>query len=361
MSAGVSDTAFFKRSGPFELSTLADATGAEIAREGSSSLLISHVAALDEAGPGAVTFFDNTRYAEQLLASEASAIVTQRRHLASCPDDCAVLISSEPAAAFGAIARLFFPQADRPIPFWPQDTSTLAHIDGSSNIEADVSFEPGALVAAGASIGRGTMVGAGASIGPGCAIGRDCVIGQGVTIQHALIGDGVILHPGVRVGQDGFGYSSSAGGHTKVPQIGRVIIQDSVEIGANSCVDRGGLRDTVIGEGTKIDNLVQIGHNVQTGRHCMIVAGVSLAGSVVLGNFVAIGGHTVVDNHVRIGDGAQIAGISAVNRDVQPGERWGGIPAQPAKQWMRDVLFLRRLVRQDRSEQAGRKTGDDEQ
>ena len=361
MSAGVGDITFYQRGGPFGLSTLAEAAGADIARQGANGLLIDKVAALDEAGPGSVTFFDNTRYAEQLSVSDASAIVTQKRHVASCPEAAAVLIVRDPSAAFGRIARLFFPQADRPIPFWPEDASAQAHIDATARLEADVRCEPGALVAAGASIGAGTTIGAAAAIGPGCTIGRNCVIGPGATVQHALIGDGVILHPGVRIGQDGFGYSSGPAGHTKVPQIGRVIVQDNVEIGANSCVDRGGLRDTVIGEGTKIDNLVQIGHNVQTGRHCMIVAGVSLAGSVVLGDFVAIGGHTVVDNHVRVGDGAQIAGISAVNRDVPPGERWGGIPAQPAKQWMRDLLSMRRLARQEQAERTGGKAGEDEQ
>ena len=156
-------------------------------------------------------------------------------------------------------------------------------------------------------------------------IGRDCSIGATVTVSHALIGDRVIIHPGVRIGQDGFGFAMGPQGHLKVPQIGRVIIQDDVEIGANSTIDRGANRDTVIGEGTKIDNLVQIAHNVVIGRHCVIVAQVGISGSTTLGDFVALGGQVGVTGHLRIGAGAQIAATSGVMSDVPPGARWGGI------------------------------------
>jgi UDP-3-O-[3-hydroxymyristoyl] glucosamine N-acyltransferase len=359
--SGMNDPAFFKQMGPFTVAELAEASGAEVARAGPDGLAIDRVSTLEEAGPGAVAFFDNKRYADQLSACTASAFVTQKRHLAACPENAAVLIARDPGTALGQITRLFFPEADKPIPFWSQQGSAAAHIDPTARLEADVTIEPGAVIGAGVVIGANTTIGAGAAIGRGCMVGRNCSFGPGVSVQHALIGDGVILHPGVRIGQDGFGYASGPEGHTKIPQIGRVILQDNVEIGANSCVDRGGLRDTTIGEGTKIDNLVQIGHNVQTGRHCMIVAGVSLAGSVILGDFVAIGGHTVVDNHVQVGSGAQIAGISVVNRDVPPGERWGGTPAQPAKQWMRDLLSMRRLARQEQAERTGGNTGEEDQ
>ena len=188
------------------------------------------------------------------------------------------------------------------------------------------------------------MVGANVVIGPAVRIGRNGAIGASSSIMHALIGDRVIIHPGCRIGQDGFGYIMSPAGHLKVPQIARVIIQDDVEIGAGTTVDRGAIRDTVIGEGTKIDNLVQIGHNVSIGRHCILVAQTGISGSVTLQDFVVLGARVGVNNHVTIGEGAQIAATSIVHGDVPPGARWGGTPAKPAKQWFREMKMLERLA-----------------
>jgi UDP-3-O-[3-hydroxymyristoyl] glucosamine N-acyltransferase len=215
----------------------------------------------------------------------------------------------------------------------------------SARIEAGARIEPGAVIGPEASIGRGTVIAAGAVVGYRCTVGRDCFIGPNATVTHALIGDRVILHAGVRIGQDGFGFAMGPKGHLKVPQIGRVIIQDNVEIGANSCVDRGALKDTVIGDGTKIDNLVQIGHNVVIGRHCVIVGQAAIAGSSVLGDFVVMGGQSGVAGHLTIGGGSQIAGASHAKDSLPPRSKVVGTPAQPLRLWMKEQLALRRLAK----------------
>jgi len=217
-------------------------------------------------------------------------------------------------------------------------------IHPTARIEEGVKIETGAIIGREAQIGRGTTVAGGALVGYRVTIGRGGYVGPGASVTHALIGDRVILHAGVRIGQDGFGFAMGRTGHLKVPQIGRVVIQDHVEIGANTTVDRGALRDTVIGEGTKIDNLVQIGHNVVIGRHCIIVAQTGISGSAELGDFVALGGQVGVVGHVKIGAGAQIAASSNVRGDVPPGSRWGGTPAKPVRLWFRELTLLRKLA-----------------
>jgi UDP-3-O-[3-hydroxymyristoyl] glucosamine N-acyltransferase len=215
-----------------------------------------------------------------------------------------------------------------------------------ARLEHGVIVDPGAVVGPYAEVGAGTILGAQSVVGAQVRIGRDCSIGANVTVQNALVGNRVILHPGVRVGQDGFGFDMGPKGHLKVPQVGRVIIQDDVEIGANTTIDRGASRDTIIGEGTKIDNLVQIGHNVVIGRHCIIVAQVGISGSTTLEDFVVLGGQVGVVGHVRIGQGAQIAGSSNVNSDVPAGARWGGTPAKPMRDWFREMTMLKTLASQ---------------
>jgi UDP-3-O-[3-hydroxymyristoyl] glucosamine N-acyltransferase len=220
-----------------------------------------------------------------------------------------------------------------------------AHVHPTARLENGVSVDPGAVIGPQAEIGTGSVIAACAVIGPGVRIGRDCAIGSGCSITHALIGDRVIIHPGCRIGQDGFGYTMTGGRYTKVPQIARVIIQDEVEIGAGTTIDRGGLRDTVIGEGTKIDNLVQIAHNVTIGRHCIIVSQVGISGSVTLGDYAMLGGQVGVVDHVNIGEGAQLSARAAVFSDIPAGARWGGYPAVPLRQWARSNVMMRRLGR----------------
>ncbi|MBL8584570.1 MAG: UDP-3-O-(3-hydroxymyristoyl)glucosamine N-acyltransferase, partial [Rhizobiaceae bacterium] len=200
-------------------------------------------------------------------------------------------------------------------------------------------------IGAGAAIGRGSVIAPNAVIGRNCQIGRDSYIGPNSTVMTALIGNGVLIHSGVSIGQDGFGYVGGPAGPEKIPQIGRVIIQDHVEIGANTTVDRGAMSDTVIGEGTKIDNLVQIAHNVRVGRGCIIAGHSGLSGSVTLGDFVMLGGRVGVSDHVAIGSRAQVAASAGIMNDVPDGERWAGSPAQPMRAFFREVSALRALVK----------------
>ena len=192
--------------------------------------------------------------------------------------------------------------------------------------------DPLAVIGPDVEIGAGTVIGSAAVIGANVRIGRDCNVGAHTAIQSALIGNNVLIHPGCSIGQDGYGFVFfGPEGHLKVPQTGRVVIQNDVEVGAGTTIDRGSLRDTVIGEGTKIDNQVQIGHNVTIGRHCLLAAQIGLAGSLTIGDNVALGAKVGINNHLKIGDGAQVTAMSAVKDDIPANGRWGGYFAKPTQ------------------------------
>ncbi|MDX2205360.1 MAG: UDP-3-O-(3-hydroxymyristoyl)glucosamine N-acyltransferase [Hyphomicrobiaceae bacterium] len=334
---------FYTRADPMTLGGLAGRLGATLPEGADAGLLLSDVRPLQEAGPGHLSFLDNRKYMAQLAQTQASAVLVAPAFAGRVPQSAVAMQIAQPYRAFAMALALFYPEATQPKTAMSEPGEPLVH--PSARIEEGARIEAGAIVGREAQIGRGTTVAAGAVVGYRVCIGRDCYVGPSVSLTHALVGDRVILHAGVRIGQDGFGFAMGPQGHLKVPQIGRVIIQDDVEIGANSCVDRGALKDTIIGQGTKIDNLVQIGHNVVIGRNCVIVGQVGISGSVELGDFVVMGGQSGAAGHIKLGNGVQIAGASHVKDSVPAGARFGGTPAVPIREYGRQLNAMRRIGR----------------
>jgi UDP-3-O-[3-hydroxymyristoyl] glucosamine N-acyltransferase len=341
----MSDPQFFPIATSLSFGEVAAISGVSLPDEVDPARLVTGAAALEAAGPGDIAYMDNPKYTDALAGTSAGLCLVSARFAARVPDATVALVTPAPYHAFARVLARFFPGALKPASvFGSQGVAPGAIVHATARLEANVTVDPGAVIGPGAEIGSGTVIAAHAVIGPQVRIGRDCAIGAGSTLQSTLIGNRVIIHPGARIGQDGFGFAMSPKGHMKVPQIGRVIIQDDVEIGANSCIDRGASRDTVIGEGTKIDNLVQIGHNCVIGRHCVIVSQVGIAGSTTLEDFVVLGGQVGLAGHLTVGMGAQVAAQSGVAGDIPRGARYGGYPAQPALSWARESALLKSLV-----------------
>jgi len=338
---------FFEQPPSSTLAELAALTKAHLVDASRGGQQVKALASLDEAGPMHLTFFDNLKYADQLASTKAGACLVSERFEATVPGHVAVLRAAHPFHDFVKIARELYSDALRPQSwFGSAGIAPSAIIDPTAHLEDGVIVDPLAVIGANVEIGAGTVIGAGAIIGADVRIGRDCNVGARCAIQCAQIGNNVLIHPGCSIGQDGFGFIFfGPDGHLKVPQTGRVLIQNNVEVGAGTTIDRGSLRDTVIGEGTKIDNQVQIGHNVTIGRHCLLAAQIGLAGSLTIGDNVALGAKVGINNHLHIGDGAQVTAMSAVKDDIPANGRWGGHFAKPTKQWFREILAVERLVR----------------
>jgi len=330
------DPRFFDPLGPLSLQHLTTLTGATLHRGDPDSQFIE-AAPLNRAGRQSVAFITDRKRLAELANSEAGACFLPEALAEAAPDGCAVLISPRPQAAWAAAAAALH----RPI-LWQGDGAFL-HPDAT--LEEGVVLSPGAVVGQGATIGRGTHIGPGVVIGPGVSVGRNCRIGARVVIGFALIGDNVSMSAGAVIGEPGFGATAGATGVVDIPQLGRVIIQDNVTLGSNTCIDRGAYDDTVIGENTKIDNLVHIAHNTRIGRNCVLAAFVGISGSVEVGDGVAFGGRAGIADHVVIGSGASIGAGGGVIRDVPGGEIWSGYPARPVREWLRETAWVTRAAR----------------
>jgi UDP-3-O-[3-hydroxymyristoyl] glucosamine N-acyltransferase len=335
----MADPTFHKRQGPFRLSELAKLAHAELPEDIHDDTLIEDIAPLSEAGPSQLTFFDNPKYRDEFIACRAAACVVHPKFRDLSPTGVTLLLSEQPYLSFARIAQLYYPR--RPV---KAGIAASAEIAASAKIDPTAEIGPFVSIGADVIIGSETVIDAHCMIEAGVTIGSKCRLLGMVKVSHAKIGDNVTLHPGVKIGQDGFGFAPDAAGHVRVPQIGRVIIGANCDIGANTTIDRGSLNDTILAEDCWIDNQVQVAHNVEIGRGCIIAAQAGIAGSTKIGNFVMIGGQAGIAGHVEIGDGAQLAATSGTMSDVPAGARMSGIPAIPIREFFRQVATMRRLI-----------------
>lgn len=333
----VGDPRFFARNGPYRLAEVVHAAGGTAA---DVDLIFDGVAPLQSADAQQVSFLHDRRYAGVLDTTRAGAVLVASDLVARVPNTSVAILVEATYEAWARVAALFHP-VSAALP----GTHSLALVSTAATIDPSAEVGPFCTIEAGASVGPRCRIGPYVSIGAGVRIGKDCRIGAHVSISHALLGDRVCLHPGVRLGQEGFSFARTSQGFLTVPQLGRVLIEDDVEIGANSTIDRGSVRDTVIGAGSRLDNLVQIGHNVRLGKCCVIVAQVGISGSTVLEDFVQVGGQAAFTGHVTIGRGAQVGAQAGVISDVAPGAIVLGSPAQPRQDFFRQVATLKRLAR----------------
>ncbi|MEJ0017302.1 MAG: UDP-3-O-(3-hydroxymyristoyl)glucosamine N-acyltransferase [Acetobacteraceae bacterium] len=331
------DTRFFARSAPQALRDIASAaSGMAPAIE----KLFTGVAPLQTAGPDQVSFLDNRRYALALEQTQAGAVIIHPEMQERVPPGTIPIVTTSAYEGWAHVAALF-----HPVPPPRPGIHPSAVVDREAKVDASAEIGPYVVIEARAEIGGGCRIGPFVSIGEGVCIGRDCRIGAHASISHALLGARVYIYPGARLGQEGFSFASTKTGFLSIPQLGRVIIEDDVEVGANTTIDRGSARDTLIGAGTRIDNLVQIGHNVRVGRCCVIVAQVGIAGSTELEDFVQVGGQAAVAGHLLIGTGSQIGAQAGVISDAPAGSILLGSPAQPRKEFFRQVATLKRMTR----------------
>ncbi len=337
----MADPRFFNNHGPIKLGELARIADAELGPHCDPDRLIHDVAPLDVAGPDELSFLDNPKYVDAFRSSNAGACVVAAKLAGDAPSGMAVLLSERPYRSYAHIAKAFYPDAKSEAP----NVHLSAIVDPAATIGRDCAIGANAVIAADVVLGDRVRIGAGAVIDTAVSIGAETDIGANTSLSHCEIGARCLLHPGVRIGQRGFGFDMSPEGHLDVPQLGRVIIGNDVEIGANSCIDRGSGPDTIIGDGCKIDNLVQIGHNVRLGKGCVLVAQSGIAGSAHLEDFVVLAGQSGIAGHLRIAAGTQIAARSGVMRDTEPGAKMAGNPAIPARELFRQLATLAKLTK----------------
>ncbi len=336
----MADSRFFTRQGPFSLGFLADMVDGHIIGKGDRDTEIVDCGPLGVAKAGFITFADSKKYVPALAKCPARACILSDGLVEVLPESVAGLVVGEPYKAYATIASSFYPNVVN-----ATHIHDRAVVDADALIARPVDIDAGAVIASGAEIGPGCRIGANATIGRGVVIGAGTTVGAGASLSHCVVGSGCYIYPGARIGQDGFGFAIDPKGHKKIPQLGRVIIGDKVEIGANTTVDRGAGEDTIIGDGCFIDNQVQIGHNVRVEAGCVIVAQAGIAGSTVVEPGCVIAAQVGVAGHLTIGKGSRIGALSGVMRNVPPGADMLGTPAIPVREFWRQMVALKTMVK----------------
>jgi len=331
----MADMRFYKNKGPFSLEELAKQTGATLI---GAVCQVKDIATLVTATQEHVSFCHRPDQIQNLQHTKACAVIINSRYQEHVPENCAILLSESPYKTYATISQLFYPE----IGVWTDNQSAPIHPTVKMGKNCRIAY--GAIIQENAEIGDNCQIGPHAVIGRGVILGSNCKIQAGVHISHALIGNQVDIHPGAAIGQSGFGFVMDTTGPVDVPQLGRVLIGDNVRIGANTTIDRGSLGDTMIGAYTRIDNLVQIAHNVQIGKGCIIVAQVGIAGSTIIGDFSAFGGQAGLTEHLKIGSGVRVAAQSGVLKDLPDGITVGGSPCVSIGEWHRQSIALKKLT-----------------
>ena len=339
----MSDPRFFEKSGPFSLIEIANLINGDLSCE-NKSILIEDISTLKFARDNEITFFQDLSYKDDLAKTKARVCLIKKEHKGYAPENIDLIFSSNPYMDFTLISQHFYPNE-----IFPKSTSSFEKslsnnsIDHSAVIDPTSIIEEGAVIGANVVIEKNSTISSNTVIGKGVEIGSNSFIGSNVTITHSIIGNNIIIHQGTSIGQDGFGFAMSHDGHKKIPQVGRVLIKDNVEIGANCSIDRGSIQDTVIKKGTKIDNMVHIAHNCIIGENCIIAGMVGLAGSTTLEDFVVMGAKSGAVGHITIGKGSQIAAKAGVSKTLPPGKTWAGFPIRELDLWKKDLSSIRKL------------------